>query len=80
MFEVYRQKDFDDNDSNRIVELLFSSKKAFLNVMMMEELGLVTCDDEQLPIKCGVVTFVAFLVSSFISFSPYLFTWAIQKN
>lgn len=48
--------------------------------MMMEELGLVRNDDEYLPVKCGIVTFFAFLISSSISFTPYIFTWAIQKS
>jgi hypothetical protein len=80
MFRIYKERGFDDKDSTRISKLLFTSKTAFLNVMMMEELGLVKNDDENLPIKCGVATFFAFLASSLISFAPYLFTWAIQKD
>jgi VIT1/CCC1 family predicted Fe2+/Mn2+ transporter len=33
-----------------------------------------------MPIKCGIATFIAFLVSSTISFSPYLVTWGVQKS
>ena len=80
MFQIYKKRGFDETDSARICELLFTSKTAFLNVMMMEELGLVRNDDEKLPIKCGIATFFAFLVSSLISFAPYLFTWAVQKD
>jgi len=80
MFEIYKERGFDDKESARISELLFTSKTVFLNVMMMEELGLVRNDDENLPIKCGIATFFAFLVTSLISFTPYIFSWAIQKK
>lgn len=73
-------KDYSKEDAEQMVELISTSKQAFVNIMMMEELGLVKNDDLQAPVKCGVATFIIFLLTGTLTLSPYILTWAIQGS
>lgn len=48
--------------------------------MMMEELGLVKTEDQNMPIKCGLATFVIFLTTGMITMSPYIYTYWINQS
>lgn len=45
MISIYMAKDYSKEDAEHMVELISTSKQAFVNIMMMEELGLVKNDD-----------------------------------
>jgi vacuolar iron transporter family protein len=66
-------------DSFRIAELYATNKQAFVNIMMLEELQLVTIDPV-VAIKCGVVTFFAFLIFGVLPVLPYIVTSGIMKR
>lgn len=80
MILIYMSKDYSLEDSQKLVDLLATSKQAFANVMMMEQLGLVKNDDQTAPIKCGIATFITFLLTGTLTLSPYIVTWAFQHS
>ncbi len=44
IIDIYLAKGFNLEDSNRIADLYSTNKQAFVNIMMLEELGLVVED------------------------------------
>jgi VIT1/CCC1 family predicted Fe2+/Mn2+ transporter len=50
--------------------LFATNKQAFVNIMMLEELGLVV--DDSNPMINGLITFIAFVVMGFLPLLPYV--------
>lgn len=64
------------DDSARVADLISTNKQAFVNIMMLEELGMVVVDDV-VAMKCGVVTFVSFIVLGTLPVIPYIISYGI---
>lgn len=79
VIDIYTEKGFSLDDSYRIADLYSTNKKAFVNIMMLEELQLVTIDPV-LAIKCGIMTFFAFLIFGVLPVIPYIVTSGIMKQ
>ena len=79
MIEIYTEKGFSLDDASRIADLYATNNQAFVNIMMLEELGLVV-EDPIVAFKCGVVTLVSFMVLGGLPIIPYIISSAIQKN
>jgi VIT1/CCC1 family predicted Fe2+/Mn2+ transporter len=62
--EIYRKKGFKGKDLERVVEVITSDKKVWVDTMMMQELGLTEAD--KTPVKSGIATFIAFIISGCI--------------
>jgi len=73
MFKFYKGKGFTDEDAHEVVDLLFQSKPAFVDIMMMEELGLMKEENEAIW-KGSLATFIAFLILGAIPMLPYVFS------
>ncbi len=54
----------------RLAELFSTNHQAFVNVMMLEELGLVV--DDSNPVVNGIVNTISFMILGFIPLIPYL--------
>lgn len=54
----------------RLAELFSTNHQAFVNVMMLEELGLVV--DDSNPVINGIVNTCSFMILGFIPLIPYL--------
>lgn len=76
IIDIYLAKGFTLEDSNRIADLYSTNKKAFVNIMMLEELGLVV-EEEDVARKCGVVTLVSFMILGGIPSLPYIISSGI---
>ncbi len=70
MVELYVDKGLDQVDAETIVDILSKNDKAWVDIMMVEELGLV--DDDVSPVKNALITFVSFLVFGFIPVVAYV--------
>lgn len=57
--------------------MISQNKQAFVNIMMLEELGLAV--DDSSPAINGAVTFVAFVVFGIFPLLPYLITQATNS-
>jgi hypothetical protein len=73
------EKGYSLKDSSRLADLYATNNQAFVNIMMMEELGLVV-GDEITAVKCGIATFVAYLVLGFLPSIPYIICLALSNN
>jgi len=70
MYELYREKGMNREDAKEMSEILSRNREAWIDVMMVEELGLIFEDDD--PWKNGVVTFLAFAIFGFVPILPYV--------
>lgn len=64
MIEIYEDKGISSEDAQTIVDTLSKYPKAFVDIMMSEELGIIETDDS--PIKNGVATFLSFALFGFV--------------
>ena len=76
MVELYVKRGMTESDATSVIEVMSKYKNFFLDVMMVEELGLMPPDDSDSPAKNGVVTFLAFVVFGFIPLTPYVLNGA----
>lgn len=71
--EVYREKGFDGDTLEKIVEVITADKDRWVNVMMKEELGLTL--DEKSPLKIALATYVSFLLIGLIPMLVYVWDY-----
>jgi len=71
MKEIYEAMGVDENDSKTIVNIMSKHRKAFVNIMMVEELGIM--EDETSPVKNALFTFFSFAFFGFIPLVAYVF-------
>lgn len=67
---IYRKKGFKGEDLEKVVNVITSDKKIWVDTMMVEELGILT--DENSPIHAALATFISFLIVGAIPLSPYI--------
>jgi len=80
MVDIYTSKGISVEDAREVVELLYaSSKPAFLDVMIVEELGILPKGAETAAWKGALVTFVSFLACGGLPMLPYLFSAQYDK-
>ena len=63
-------------DAETVIEVMSKYKNFFLDVMMVEELGLMPPDEATPPAKNGLVTFLAFVFFGFIPLTSYVLAGA----
>eukprot|EP01059_Diplonema_ambulator_P000096 TRINITY_DN1007_c0_g2_i1.p1 TRINITY_DN1007_c0_g2~~TRINITY_DN1007_c0_g2_i1.p1 ORF type:complete len:310 (+),score=113.35 TRINITY_DN1007_c0_g2_i1:52-930(+) len=73
MVELYKEKGFSDEDARGLVNIISKDKKLFVDIMMVEELGLsIDLDDEWGPLKSGAVMFASFIIFGMVPLFVYL--------
>jgi VIT1/CCC1 family predicted Fe2+/Mn2+ transporter len=74
MIEIYQEKGFPEEDAKAIVGIISKDPKRFVDIMMVEELGiLVDADDNwRGPLKQGLVMFLAFIFFGIFPLLAYL--------
>ncbi|OUS47573.1 Ccc1 family, partial [Ostreococcus tauri] len=77
MIELYMARGMTEEDATSVINTLAKYKNFFLDLMMVEELGLMPPDETDSPAKNGLVTFCAFGLFGFIPLIPYVFGRAI---
>jgi vacuolar iron transporter family protein len=70
--EIYRQKGFDGELLNRIVDTITANKDVWVAVMMSEEHGLVPADRRE-ALRAALVVGFSAIVGSFIPLLPFFF-------
>lgn len=68
--EIYMAKGISEEDSKQIVDIISKHKKAWVDIMMVEELGIL--EDTESPLKNALVTFFSFVVFGFIPVLAYI--------
>jgi VIT1/CCC1 family predicted Fe2+/Mn2+ transporter len=70
LMEIYKDKGLPEKDAKVIVETLSKHEKAWVDVMMVEELGIVESDET--PMKNAIVTFMSFAIFGLIPVLAYV--------
>jgi VIT1/CCC1 family predicted Fe2+/Mn2+ transporter len=70
MIELYMAKGMSEEDARSMTDILARNKKAWIDVMMVEELGIVQEDES--PVKNALVTFFSFFIFGFIPLAAYV--------
>ncbi len=70
--EIYQRKGFFGKDLRHVVDVITADKKRWVDVMMVEELGLPAEHSEH-PAKNGLATFTAFALAGLFPLLPYVF-------
>lgn len=69
--QIYKDKGFEGDDLERVVEVITADKKRWVDVMMKDELGL-NHEESFKPVRSGLVTFGFFLVFGALPLVTYL--------
>jgi vacuolar iron transporter family protein len=70
MIEIYTSKGIAEKDAKNIVEILAQNKKAWVDVMMVEELGIL--EEDESPLKNAIATFLSFFIFGFLPLLTYV--------
>ena len=79
--EIFKKKGFQGNDLDRVVEIITSDKKVWVDTMMSDELGLL--ESQKNPWKTAGITYFGFLVIGIIPLLAYTLSYLFpffQKN
>jgi len=80
MIDIYRRKGMTEDDAKTVVDLLFESKEAFLDIMMIEELGMMPAEAGGSAWKGAIATFFAFILLGGLPMLPYLFSGQYNRQ
>lgn len=83
MIDIYREQGMNEEDAKKVIEVLAQKRneKAFVNIMMVEELGLFPPGvDEDAPHKSALVTFFSFALFGLVPLLPYLIAFIFQQD
>lgn len=70
LVELYVEKGMSEDDARTVVDILARHPKAWVNVMMTEELGIVASDES--PMKNALVTFASFAMFGLVPVLAYV--------
>jgi VIT1/CCC1 family predicted Fe2+/Mn2+ transporter len=70
LVELYTGKGMSQADAEKIVNIMAKDRKVWVDVMMVEELGIM--EEEESPVKNAVVTFFSFGIFGFIPLLAYV--------
>ena len=70
MIELYTAKGISREDAKTMVTILEKTPDAWVDIMMKEELGIV--EEEESPVRNGIVTFVSFALFGVIPILAYV--------
>lgn len=69
MIDIYTEKGVPETDARAMVGILARHKEAWVDVMMVEELGIV--QESGSPVKNAIVTFSSFVMFGFVPLCAY---------
>ncbi len=70
LVELYMDKGMAEEDAVRIVDIISRDKKTWVDIMMVEELGII--EEEESPLKNALVTFFSFGLFGFVPLAAYI--------
>lgn len=73
--EIYREKGFEGELLEQVVDVITSDKDRWVDVMMKEELEMIP--EEKSPFRIGFTTFISFLVIGFIPLLVYVIDFSM---
>jgi len=71
--EIYREKGFEGELLEQVVQKITENEERWVNVMMKDELGMIP--EQKSPFGVGLATYSAFIFIGLIPLGTYLFNW-----
>lgn len=68
--QIFERKGFQNQDLDRVVEVITSDTRIWVETMVRDELGLLIQGAS--PIRAGASTFIAFVLAGAVPIAPYL--------
>lgn len=78
MMEIYSNKGVLKKDASKMVSILSKYKKVWVDVMMLEELGII--ENKNSPFRNGLATFISFVVFGFVPLISYILMLIFNLN
>lgn len=75
LVELYVEKGLSEEDATAIVEILARNRETWIDIMMLEELGIVESDES--PVMNGIVTFFSFGVFGLVPLLAYVLSYLV---
>jgi len=73
MIEIFKARGMTQEDAEIVIRTTAKYKDVFCTDMMIHELGLTPPDDDDSPVKNGIVTFISFIVCGIVPLLVYMF-------
>jgi vacuolar iron transporter family protein len=70
MVELYVDKGLEDEDARALVDIIARNEKVWIDIMMVEELGILESGES--PLKNAVATFLSFALFGFVPLMAHL--------
>lgn len=70
LIELYQERGYSPEDSQTLVNIIAKNEKAWVDIMMVEELGIL--EDHEPPLNNAIATFLSFLVFGSIPLLAYI--------
>ena len=80
MVELYTERGMNEEDATLVISRMAKYKQFFIDVMMMEELGLIQPDKDYNPWKDGFVTFLSFLFFGVFPLLSYVIAYSVDSD
>lgn len=82
MVEIYEGKGMSTEDANKFIDIISEYKDLFVDLMLVEELGLMPIDEDDpyLAAKSGMVTFLSFQMFGIIPLIVYIVAVVADLN
>lgn len=68
--EIYMNRGMSAADANAVVDIIAKDEKAWIDTMMVEELGIIPSDES--PLANAIATFISFALFGFIPIAAYV--------
>lgn len=78
MIEIYMEKGMTEEDATSIMDIVSKYNKAWVDIMMVEELGII--EDNESPLKNAIVTFISFSIFGFVPLIIYIISSFVQVD
>jgi len=75
LMEIYTEKGIPEEEARTIVDIFSKHEKAWVDIMMVEELGIIESDES--PLRNALVTFTSFVVFGFLPLAIFVLAYFI---
>jgi VIT1/CCC1 family predicted Fe2+/Mn2+ transporter len=76
--EIYKEKGFEGELLQKVVDVITANKDRWVNEMMKDELNLI--EEVKSPLKIGLATLVSFIMVGFIPLTVYVWDFFYEVN
>jgi VIT1/CCC1 family predicted Fe2+/Mn2+ transporter len=76
LVELYVEKGIAEADAQTIVDIIARHKHAWIDIMMVEELGIVESDES--PVQHAIATFMSFAVFGFVPLLAFVLAFFVE--